>query len=70
MLYASVFVSSERVSEIQLHFESRMPELSHFEYMYATVDIIECSSCNEWYHDNCRKYLKNKIQMQHYIIFV
>ena len=58
MYPSNVCMSSERVLEVELYCECRMPELSESYFGYPTGDMIECTYCKEWYHDCCRKIPK------------
>ena len=51
-------MSSERVLEVELYCECRMPELSESYFFFPSGDMIECTYCKEWYHDCCRKIPK------------
>ena len=64
MYPSNVCMSSERVLEVELYCECRMPELSESYFGFPTGDMIECPYCKEGYHDCCRKIPKNISQMK------
>ena len=51
MYPSNVCMSSERVLEVELYCECRMPELSESYFGFPTGDMIECTYCKQWYHD-------------------
>ena len=51
MYPSNVCMSNERVLEVELYCECRMPELSESYFGFPTGDMIECTYCKQWYHD-------------------
>ena len=49
----------ERVLEVELYCDCRMPELKTSYFGFPTGDMIECTHCTEWFHDCCKKIPKH-----------
>ena len=47
--------SVERILEVELYCDCRMPELKTNYFGFPTGDMIECTHCKEWFHDCCKK---------------